>query len=212
MYQTIIEPQCAEITVEKSKFIAYARPIDDAQTAKRFIESIKRKHWQANHHVPVYLIGQQYEVQRYSDDGEPSGTAGLPVLDMLKKSNTTNLCLVVVRYFGGIKLGKGGLVRAYTNAAKAVLENHLVTFDTYRKFSCTCDYSDHGKLNYLLEQNKAIVIDTNYSDTVKITLYIIEADAPRLEQTIIDTLANRVVITSRQLYGALVNKQFIEKP
>lgn len=211
MYQTIIAPQSAETSVEKSKFIAYARPIDDETTAKQFIESIKRQHWQANHHVPVYTIGENHEVQRYSDDGEPSGTAGLPVLDMLKKSNTTNLCIVIVRYFGGIKLGKGGLVRAYTAAAKAVLDNHLVTFDTYRKFNCVCDYSDHGKLAHLLEQHKAIVNETDYTDTVKTTLYIIESDAPHLEQKIIDTLANRVAITSQQLYGAVVNKQFIEK-
>ena len=121
-YRTVAGEGAAEFIIEKSRFIGYAAPADNEEAALAFIQTIKKKHRDATHNVPAYVIGEHNELQRFSDDGEPSGTAGIPMLEVLKKEDVRDTVLVVTRYFGGIKLGGGGLVRAYTKAAKLALE------------------------------------------------------------------------------------------
>ncbi|GKT37685.1 Impact family like protein, partial [Aduncisulcus paluster] len=150
-YKTIFDYGEAEDIINKSRFIGYAKPVETEEEAVAFVEEIKKKHKDATHNVPVYLVGEKFEIQRYSDDGEPSGTAGVPVLSMLKNEGITNLALVITRYFGGIKLGTGGLVRAYTHAAKIAVEAaRVVEKKVYRELHVVLDYTLHGKFQNFL--------------------------------------------------------------
>ena len=116
----------AEIMIDKSQFIGYAKPVTTEEEALEFIQLIKHKHKDATHNVPAYVLGEHNDIQRCSDDGEPSGTAGVPALEVLKKVDVRDVGVVVTRYFGGINLGTGGLVRAYTNGAKIALEAAVI--------------------------------------------------------------------------------------
>jgi len=173
-YRTVYKEAIVEINIEKSRFIGYIIPVEQENDAIQFIEKIKKKHWDASHNVPVYVIGENSGIQRYSDDGEPSGTAGMPILEMLKKEGITNVCLVISRYFGGIKLGTGGLVRAYTQSAKAALEAaRIVEKKINLWMTVTFDYHYHGKLqNYFLNDDKIIIKDTQFTDRVCCAIYI----------------------------------------
>lgn len=122
LYKTIAKEACAEQTIEKSRFITYIKPISTKEEGDEFIAGIKKKHRDATHNVPCMVVGDKMQIQWASDDGEPQGTSGLPMLQMLVNREITNVCVVVTRYFGGIKLGTGGLVRAYTSSAKLGLE------------------------------------------------------------------------------------------
>lgn len=152
-YKTIEETVEIEYVVEKSKFIGYAKPVDSEEMAEAFIAEIRKRHRTANHNVPVYVLGEHFQIQKYSDDGEPQGTAGVPILQMLIKENITNLVLVITRYFGGIKLGTGGLVRAYTATAKLALEKAKICgMCEVDVFDLEVDYSYLGKIQS--QQNK----------------------------------------------------------
>ena len=121
-YKTVAKQAEAEQIIEKSRFIAYVKPVESKEEADEFIASIKAEHKSATHNVPAFVIGDQFQLQWASDDGEPQGTSGAPMVQMLVKEGITNVVIVVTRYFGGIKLGTGGLVRAYTSSAKLGLE------------------------------------------------------------------------------------------
>lgn len=126
VYRTIHKYGQEEIIINKSRFIGYAKPIESEQEALDFIECIKSKHRDATHNVYAYVYGENSNIQRFSDDGEPSGTAGIPTLEVIKKEDLRNVVVVVTRYFGGIKLGTGGLIRAYTKGAKIGLESGII--------------------------------------------------------------------------------------
>ncbi len=187
-YKTIFKEAIHEISIQKSRFIGYSKPVQDEAEAIQFIEQIKKKHWDATHNVPVYLIGENYSIQRYSDDGEPSGTAGIPILEMLKKEGVTNLCIVVTRYFGGVKLGTGGLVRAYTESAKEVLfASQVVDKMVKVLLKCKISYHLHGKIqNYILNNPDIILKETQFLDAVTLQIYV----NPETEMHEIDGLVN----------------------
>lgn len=171
-YKSVLKEGSESIIIEKSRFIGYVKPVEDEEEALAFVEKIKKKHWDATHNVPVYVIGEKYDIQRYSDDGEPSGTAGVPVLEMLKKENFTNLCIVMTRYFGGVKLGTGGLVRAYTQTAKIALEaGQTITKALYNHIIINMDYHYHGKILNFIERHSEVVHDhTEFTDRVSMSL------------------------------------------
>jgi len=173
-YKTVFAYGEDELSINKSRFIGYATPVESEAEAVSFIEKIKKKHWNATHNVPVYIVGEDMMLQRYSDDGEPSGTAGVPVLEMLKKEGITNVCIVMTRYFGGVKLGTGGLVRAYTQTAKVALDAAgVVEKSVYTVMDCEMDYHFHGKVrNHLMDWPEIIIGETVYTDKVIVTLYI----------------------------------------
>ena len=141
-YKTILTQAEAEIVEKKSRFIATVRPVKTEEEAKAFIEEMKKKYWNATHNVFAYQIGERNELQRFSDDGEPQGTAGMPVLTVLSGEEIKNTVIVVTRYFGGTLLGTGGLVRAYGKAAKeAVLAAGIAEINTFERFSVKCSYN-----------------------------------------------------------------------
>lgn len=170
-YKSIHKFGSNEIVINKSKFIGYASPISSENQAKEFIEKINQKHKDATHNVYAYVYGENSNIQRYSDDGEPSGTAGIPVLEVIKKEDLRNVVIVVTRYFGGIKLGAGGLVRAYTKGAKIGLEDaNIVDKILHKKIKIRADYTLYGKIENELMKREYEVDDVMYDDAVNIII------------------------------------------
>ena len=150
-----------EIVEKKSRFIATVLPVDQEEEALEFIEKMKKKYWNATHNCYAYVIGERHEIQRYSDDGEPGGTAGRPMLDVLLGEDIHNVAVVVTRYFGGTLLGTGGLVRAYSSATKAGLASSvIITKIPGFKLRISTDYTGLGKIQYILGERKIPVLDT----------------------------------------------------
>ena len=170
-YSTIKESASAEFVEKKSRFIGYIAPVKTAEDAAAFIAEIKRKHWDATHNVSAYLLknGQK----KYSDDGEPQGTAGMPMLDVLEKENLTDVCIVGTRYFGGILLGGGGLVRAYSHTAKiAVDAAQILNMVECKVLSVMVDYGLYNKLLYVLPEYEIKVLSSEYGAEIIIKLLI----------------------------------------
>ncbi|MCG3084493.1 YigZ family protein [Anoxybacillus sp. LAT_35] len=164
-----------EIIIEKSRFISYVERATTEEEAIRFIQQIKKKHWDATHNCSAYLIGEHDHIQKANDDGEPSGTAGVPMLEVLKKKKLKNTVVVVTRYFGGIKLGAGGLVRAYGKAvteglkAAGIVERKLM-----RMMHTTIDYTWLGKVENELRASTYSIKDIHYAEHVTIDTYVEE--------------------------------------
>ncbi|WP_058486798.1 YigZ family protein [Defluviitalea phaphyphila] len=174
-FKTVLNLAQAEIIEKKSRFIATVKPVKDEKEAQAFIEEIKKKYWDATHNVFAYQVGERNQIQRFSDDGEPSGTAGLPVLDVLKGEDIKNTAIVVTRYFGGTLLGTGGLVRAYGRCAKeGVLKAKIIEKILYRVYHVITDYSKLGKIQYEILQMGHVIQDTLYTD--KITFIVLVED------------------------------------
>jgi uncharacterized YigZ family protein len=172
-YKTIYEYGEAEIIINKSKFIGYAMPIETEEEALEFIEKIKTKHRDATHNVYAYVLGKDSNTQRFSDDGEPSGTAGIPALEVIKKEDLRNVVVVVTRYFGGVKLGGGGLIRAYTKGAKIGLEaGSIIDMVLHQKIKIRMDYTLYGKVENYLINEEYIVDETIFDDAVNTFVYI----------------------------------------
>ncbi len=211
MYKTILEPKTAEIEIKKSKFIATSIPVKTESEAKAFVDKIKKEHHNARHNVYIYLIGdntENYEHERYSGDGEPHGTAAIPVLDMYKKEGISNICTVITRYFGGIKLGTGGLVRAYTGAAKESIVD-LVEVGAFEHLFITIDYHHHGKAEYIIQQSDSHYIGAEFTDKVKLELYISEELADSLIGDLMEATARTAIIDKSAVYGAIVQGKLI---
>ncbi len=166
---TLLKSGTATLVEKKSEFIGYACPVMSEEEAIDFVKSIKKKHADARHNVYAYMIGQN--IARYSDDGEPQGTAGIPVLDVIRKSGFTDAVIVVTRYFGGILLGAGGLVRAYSAAAKMAVDNaEIVTYNSYTVFDLKVNYTDYGKLTVLLANYDPINDGIDFAERVTLSL------------------------------------------
>lgn len=176
-----------EITEKKSRFIATVRPVESEDEAVSFINETKKKYWDARHNCSAFVIGKRQELTRCSDDGEPAGTAGRPMLDVLLKENIHNAAVVVTRYFGGVLLGTGGLVRAYQQATKAGLSaSEIIEKKDSAVLFIRTDYTGIGRLQYLFAQEKITVMDTAYEADVLVKAVIPENDKKRIEKTIIE--------------------------
>ena len=176
-----------EITEKKSRFIATVRPVESEDEAVSFINETKKKYWDARHNCSAFVIGKRQELTRCSDDGEPAGTAGRPMLDVLLKENIHNAAVVVTRYFGGVLLGTGGLVRAYQQATKAGLSaSEIIEKKDGAVLFIRTDYTGIGRLQYLFAQEKVTVMDTAYEADVLVKAVIPENDKKRIEKTIIE--------------------------
>lgn len=187
-YKTVEREAFAETVIEKSRFIGYVKPVKTEEEAQAFMAMIRKKHWDATHNVPVYVLGPEYHAQKFSDDGEPQGTAGLPILSMLKNEGITDVVVVVTRYFGGVKLGTGGLVRAYTHSAQLGLAAAgVIEMIMHRRVSVTVDYTLLGKLqNYLSGQPTVRVADTLYTDHVTLELLVLPEEEAAVHTALVD--------------------------
>ena len=178
-YKTVKHSASDEFTEKRSRFIGYVRPVQTAEEATAFVAEIQKKHWDAKHNVYAYIL-RDGNVKRYSDDGEPQGTAGVPTLDVLEKSGVTDVAVVVTRYFGGILLGGGGLVRAYSHAAHlALAAGEIITMGLCSVLTVEAEYPFYAKLLPFLEKTAAKILDTVFSEKVRITLSLdstLEAD------------------------------------
>lgn len=171
-YKTVEKESVAEFTEKKSRFIGYVCPVKTAEEAQNFIAQVRSKNREATHNVPAYALLEN-NIQRCSDDGEPSGTAGVPVLDVILKSEVKDVCVVVTRYFGGILLGAGGLVRAYSHASKIALDaGGIITMAPCVVLQVEADYSLYERIRIMLEENSANIEDCVFSDNVKIVFSI----------------------------------------
>ena len=172
-YKTVYKGGEGEITEKKSRFIATVVPVHTEEEALKFIEAMKKKYWNATHNCFAYVIGEHDELQRCSDDGEPGGTAGKPMLDVLTGEEIHNAAIVVTRYFGGTLLGTGGLVRAYSSAAKQGLASSvIITKIPGVKLRLATDYAGLGKIQYIFGPRGIKILDSIYTDKVEIAALV----------------------------------------
>ena len=185
-YKTLGARASDEYIVKKSRFIAAAAPVTTQQEALDFIAEISKKHWDATHNVYAYIL-REGNVKRFSDDGEPQGTAGIPVLDVLEKSEITDCAVVVTRYFGGIMLGAGGLVRAYSHSTSiGVAAAGIITRALCVRLGVNCDYGFYGKLSSLIPESGGIIENTEFESSVKVTFRIQKEKAPAFAEKLTD--------------------------
>ncbi|MDF2723809.1 MAG: Xaa-Pro dipeptidase [Paenibacillus sp.] len=177
VYRTIRGQASAEIVIKRSQFIGHAKPVQSEEEAIAFIERIKKEHTQATHNCSAYRVGERDQFQKQSDDGEPSGTAGKPILEVIKQQGLKNVVIVVTRYFGGIMLGAGGLVRAYTDAAVEALAAAVpITLALHREVSVTIDYTWHGKVENALHGKGTVMGETSFTDKVTLSCWPRESE------------------------------------
>ena len=183
-YRTLRQSASDEFIINKSRFIGYAAPCETEAEALAFLQSIRTKHKDATHNCYAYIIGQNAGIMRYSDDGEPGGTAGLPMMEVLKHQGVVNCCCVVTRYFGGVLLGTGGLVRAYTTATARALENaEVVTVRSVVELRVTVDYSLYERASLLIDAAGAKQAAPQFTDRVTLCWQMPEhTEGPLLEQ------------------------------
>lgn len=171
-YFTIKDFSEASFVEKNSEFIGHICPVSSNDEAVAFIEQIKSQHRKARHNVYAYIVRND-NISRYSDDGEPQGTAGIPVLEVLKKNNLTDVCCVVTRYFGGILLGGGGLLRAYSHSAGIAVESaHILNMNECRKIIVDTDYNMYGKISYNLPEFHVKMINSDFSENVKLEMFV----------------------------------------
>lgn len=202
-YKTILNEAEAEITEKKSRFIATVRPVNSEEEAKSFIEEMKKKYWNATHNVFAYQIGERNELQRFSDDGEPQGTAGMPVLNVLKGEDIKNTAIVVTRYFGGTLLGTGGLVRAYGKAAKeGILSAGIAELVLYIEYAVVAEYTESGKVQYEILQGGHVLFDTQYSDKVVYTVFVKAEEMELFEKKMVEIFRGHTPFEKKkEVYG-----------
>lgn len=201
-YLTVNREARVEIIVEKSRFIAYCKRVASQEEAEEFISQIRKKHYDATHNVPAYRLHATPLIEKSSDDGEPSGTAGLPILNLFRQRNIKNVCIVVTRYFGGIKLGKGGLVRAYAQAAKEALrESGLISKEIVDVIRVELAYPLWGRVQNELERRGTRVKETLFTDIVSVVLYSKPEETKALIGVLIDLTEGKASIdTGQQQY------------
>jgi len=193
-YITVKQHGSAEYEDRKSVFIGHAMPVSSESDALLFLESVKKKYPDARHHVYAYVL-RDNSIMRFSDDREPQGTAGMPVLDVIRKKGCTDVAIVVVRYFGGTLLGTGGLVRAYTSAALGALEAaEIIRYDIYSELSVTVSYSDFGKISGVLEECSARTEDTDYAENVTLFIKLAKSELENFEKKLTEATSGRAEI------------------
>lgn len=191
-YITLGGEGIAEYEEKKSVFIGHAMPVKNEQDAVSYIKKIRQSHGDARHNVHAFLIGNGI-IARSTDDGEPSGSAGVPVLEVIRKSGITDACVVVTRYFGGILLGAGGLVRAYSAAAKAAIDKAgIVTYESYTVMKISCNYSDYQKLLPELAKVSAVTDDTEYYDNVTVIFAVRDMYVSPLTEKVREMSAGKI--------------------
>ena len=186
-YLTLRKEAEDEFIEKRSRFIGYAKPVTTQEEAMDFINQIRAKHWDATHNVYAYVL-REGQARRYSDDGEPSGTAGVPVLDVLLKENITDCVVVATRYFGGVMLGAGGLVRAYSHTSKIAVDSAgIMKMSVCSVMSVTCDYNFYGRLTSLIPEFGGITEDTEFGENVTVRFYLPKVNEGLFDAKLVDS-------------------------
>lgn len=210
-YRILYKGGTGEITEKKSRFIATTRPVESEEEALAFISEMKKKYWDASHNCSAFVIGDNNQIMRCNDDGEPGQTAGRPMLDVLVGEGIHNACVVVTRYFGGTLLGAGGLVRAYSGAAKEGIKNSSVTEKKPGKIlSLVMEYTELGKVQYIIGEKGIPILDSIYSDKVTMELLAPAEQIKELQESIIEgTNAKCRLEEKDQVYYGIVDKNIV---
>ena len=201
-----------EIIIEKSRFIGHSFHVEDVDQAEAIIKDTKKKYYDATHNCFAYILNEDMSIVKANDDGEPSSTAGVPMLEIMKKSNITNTLIIATRYFGGIKLGASGLIRAYAKTAQIALKaNRIVSKKVFTKIVLKIDYSQIGKIQKFLE-TKQIIYDTpNFTDKVEIVMYETDEKIIELQKELLDlTNANCKLDIGNKLYLDFVDGKYLK--
>lgn len=192
IYKTLREYAETEYIIKKSKFLSYSKPVKTEQEAQEFIASIKQKHWDATHNVYAYCI-REGNIKRFSDDGEPQGTAGMPTLNVLTKEDITDCVVVVTRYFGGILLGGGGLVRAYSHSAKLGVDaSGVITLMPWTKYTVSVDYTFYNKMDSLIRDSGGVLENSDFGEIVTLEFRIKEEVKDKLFKDCADLTNGKV--------------------
>ncbi|MCI6552033.1 MAG: YigZ family protein [Lachnospiraceae bacterium] len=195
-YRILKEGGRAEIVEKRSRFIATLAPAESEEEAAEFIDRIRKQFWDARHNCSAFVIGERGQLTRCSDDGEPAGTAGKPMLEVLLGAEVRNAAAVVTRYFGGTLLGTGGLVRAYTQALRAGLDSsRIVTMRYGTELEAVTDYNGIGKVQYLLGQLGLGLLESEYTDVVRLKLLVPYEHRGRLHKELMEATAGKIKIT-----------------
>ena len=199
-YRTIRQDGQAQEEIKKSRFICHAKRIYSEEEARDFIAAIKKEHYKATHNCSAFIVGEKSEIKRTSDDGEPSGTAGVPMLGVMENHQVTNVCFVVTRYFGGIKLGAGGLIRAYAGSvALAIKEIGLIEIKEQAGLRLKMSYSQYQNFDNFLKAEDLIEFDTEFTDLVATTIYIDKQEKETLEQKLVEFFNGKIQIDDQGL-------------
>ena len=204
-YKVVIENGIGEIVEKKSRFIATIRSVHNEQQATAFVAEIKKKYWDARHNCSAFVIGENNEITRCSDDGEPSGTAGRPMLDVLINENIHDVAVVVTRYFGGVLLGTGGLVRAYQKSVQeGIAASKLAIMRYGYPFTVFTDYNGLGKLEYIVRTEQIQIADTRYTENVEMDIIVPENKKEHIIDTITEATNGtaQIKIGDLQMYAA----------
>ena len=206
-YKTVYVGDTAEIVEKKSRFIANLEHVESEEEALAYIETIRKKYWDARHNCYAYSVGRNREYTRCSDDGEPSGTAGRPMLDVILGEDIYNVAVVVTRYFGGVLLGTGGLVRAYSKAVQEGLsESLLIEKKKGISLKVTTDYTGIGKIQYIAGERQISILDSEYTDKVVLKLLVPNSETDAVQKAITEGTNGRAVMEKeKELYFAKVN-------
>ena len=199
-YRTIKEDGQVQEEIKKSRFICHAKRVYSEEEARDFITAIKKEHYKATHNCSAFIVGERSEIKRTSDDGEPSGTAGIPMLGVLENHNLTNVCVVVTRYFGGIKLGAGGLIRAYAGSvALAVKEIGIVEIKEQAGISIQMSYAQYQEYGNFLKEHNLIELETNFTDQVDTMIFIDKEKKDGIKADLIEFFNGKVTLTDKGL-------------
>ena len=198
--RTIKEDGQVQEEIKKSRFICHAKRVYSEEEARAFITAIKKEHYKATHNCSAFIIGERSEIKRTSDDGEPSGTAGVPMLGVLENHNLTNVCVVVTRYFGGIKLGAGGLIRAYAGSvALAVKEIGIVEIKEQAGIQIQMSYAQYQEYGNFLKEHNLMELETNFTDQVETIIFVDKEDKETIKASLIEFFNGKVTLIDQGL-------------
>lgn len=196
---TINDEGCSEQTIQKSRFIGYAKNVENEKEAQKFIQVIKKKHYDARHNCYAYIIGEHDEIQKSNDDGEPGGTGGVPILEVIKMRELKNTVIVVTRYFGGIKLGAGGLIRAYSSTASQTLDAvEIIQRKLVQNYEVKIDYSFLGKIQNDIKDIGALIDNIIFEDIVTLSIFVDVGKEESFKEWIINLTNNQVIFFEKE--------------
>ena len=199
-FRTIKEDGQVQEEIKKSRFICHAKRVYSEEEARDFITAIKKEHYKATHNCSAFIIGERSEIKRTSDDGEPSGTAGVPMLGVLENHNLTNVCVVVTRYFGGIKLGAGGLIRAYAGSvALAVKEIGIIEIKEQAGIAIQMSYTQYQEYSNFLKEHDLMELETNFTDQVDTMIYVDKEEKDNIKAALVEFFNGKVTLTDQGL-------------